>query len=186
MTHGIHLAASRVGEVEKFQYYISRNVLLTRKLDDDIEGSIDENGKMKITQNTDIIQITSNTKGVLIKKTIMPNGYYEYNVCFGADDSKFLCFQYEKKYDKAYLVLQKIAGDYYVKYGNHLYRVEWDPDQLGEKKAQAKSDEFWSKFSGWWNGITYDGESDPYLLVKMNVKIKQKEKYQKETGRSVK
>lgn len=67
MTKTIHRNASIVGKVENFQYYVSRNIVLTKSENPDIIGKVAVKGSIKATYHKDVIQITSSTEGALLK-----------------------------------------------------------------------------------------------------------------------
>ena len=73
-----------------------------------------------------------------------------------------------------------------VLYGGDVYIVTWDGlEGMNSSKAKAKFDNWSSKMKGALKGVTNDENDEPYLLVKMNVKVKEKEEYRKASGRKV-
>ena len=63
--------------------------------------------------------------------------------------------------------------------GSHI--LDWG---TGEG-SRAKTDNFFGKMMGKFRGVTSDDEDEPYLLVKMNKNVKERENYQRASGRRV-
>lgn len=193
MTHDVVLQAAKVVNLEDFQYYISRNVILTRRLDRDVAGSVNStgSGKMEVTNKKDIIQIPSGTKGILLDSSTVEDGTNgtvgRFIICFEDDDNKNLTFTYNDSKSKAYLNYWESNSNNYLEYGDHTYYVDWKPENLGTVSVmRAKIGEWFAIFGGWFRGVKYDAKNNPYLLVKMDVKSKEKEQMRKVSGRSVK
>ena len=187
MTRYIDSLASTVGKIENFQYYVSRNIVLTKMQETDVEGDVAVDGKIELTYNKDYIQITSATEGVLLKTTIDDRGYKVYHVAFEATNDNCLRFVQKSagSKEKIYLLYDDPL-ERTVEYGDDMYVVTWDGlEGLNSAKGQAKFDNWSSKLRGTFKGVTSDDEDEPYLLVKMNVKIKEKEEYRKAKGRKV-
>ena len=66
MTKRIDNTASRIGDIDQFQYYVSRNIVLTKTTDPEVIGEIKLKGSLKVTNNRDVIQITSTTTAIII------------------------------------------------------------------------------------------------------------------------
>ncbi len=186
MTKKVERTASLVGDINKFQYYVSRNIVLTKKNEADIQGEVSVSGKLNISHNKDVIQITTATEGVLLNTTINDNKHKVYHIAFEADNDNCLKFVQKKEGYEEFLYLffdyPDIKG---VKYGNDVYIVEWDENSLDESYLRAKIDNNLSKIKGILKGVTYDEKDSPYLLVKMTTKIKDNENYRKASGRKV-
>ena len=67
MTEEINNEASSVGDITKFQYYVSRNIVLTMTDDPIITGKVAGTGRIDVELTRNIIQITSGTEGELLK-----------------------------------------------------------------------------------------------------------------------
>jgi len=67
MTEGIHKQASRVGDVRGFQYYVSRNIVITSTDDPVITGKVKGTGNIDVSLTKNIIQITTSEEGELLK-----------------------------------------------------------------------------------------------------------------------
>lgn len=187
MTKAIHNTASRVGRVDNFQYYVSRNIVLTKQEKTDIAGKVAVSGKIKATFNKDIIQITSTTRGVLLKVEKDENNNNRYYVAFETDNDNCLCFVQRKEGDEERLyLLYDDLRTHSIHYGGEKYVVEWKgADGLKASRRRAKRDNLIGKFKGKFHGVTADEADEPYLLVKMKMKIKENEKYRKASGRKV-
>ena len=187
MTKKIDNAASMIGDISKFQYYVSRNIVLTKSNDPDIIGEIKTKGNLKVTKNKDVIQITSSTCGALLKTTTSKKGNKIYHIAFEADNDNCLRFKQNKSGLEQKLYLQyDNPRKHAVYYGGDVFIVEWNgAENLNRSKAQAKIDNWFAKVRGFFKGIPNDEQDKPYLLVKMNVKIDEKEQYRKASGRKV-
>lgn len=187
MTPKVDRLASKVGNIQNFQYYVSRNIVLTKTEDPDIVGKVAVDAEIKLTYSKDYIQITSATEGALLKTTTDENGYKVYHVAFESDNDNCLRFvQTTSGQESKIYLLYDVPQSHAVKYGNDVYIVTWDGlEGLKKTKTKAKFDNWSSKLKGSLKGVKTDEEEDPYLLVKMNVKIKEKEEYRKATGRKV-
>lgn len=187
MTKRIDNAASLVGKVDEFQYYVSRNIVLTKVQETDFEGGVHTKGNLKVTKNRDVIQITSSTCGALLKTTVYSDGTKAYNIAFEADNDNVLTFKQNQLGNEKRIYLQyDNVKSHEVLYGGEWYVVEWaGVEGLGKSKVRAKSDNFFAKIAGFFRGVPCDNKDDPYLLVKMNVKIDEKEAYRKASGRKV-
>ena len=185
MTKKIYNQASKVGNIAHFQYYVSRNIILTKAEDEEVEGKVAVSGTLKITSNIDAVQITSSTEGVLLRTETDNNGYTVYYVSFEGDDKKYLRFVQRTRgnEEKIYLVYDR-DYDHSVFYGDDYYNVVGEGG-LKKNKLRAKTDNFFSKINGTLKGVKSDDNDEPYLLVKMKAKFKEKEKYRKASGRKV-
>ena len=186
MTKKIDRYASQVGEIKNFQYYVSTNIVLSRTEDPDIIGKVSEKGSIKITENKDIIQITTSTMGALLK-TEEKDGYKIYHIAFEVDNDNCLRFKQMKPGDEQRIyIMYDDPEQHAVVYGNSVYIVEWKGvESLKGSKFKAKKDNMLGKMKGFFKGVKEDKEDDPYLLVKMKTKIKEKENYRKASGRKV-
>lgn len=187
MTKKIDRAASLVGEINKFQYYVSRNIVLTKTNDPDIIGEIKTKGSLKVTKNKDVIQITSSTCGALLKTTTSNRDNKVFHIAFEADNDNCLRFEQNRSGSEQKLYLQyDIPHKHAVIYGGDVFVVEWSgAENLNKSKLQAKIDNWFAKVRGFFKGIPNDEKDNPYLLVKMNVKVDEKEQYRKASGRKV-
>jgi hypothetical protein len=200
MTEEIHKQASRVGDVRGFQYYVSRNIVLTSTDDPVITGKVKGTGNIDVSLTKNIIQITTSEEGELLKAVKFsdflisdentffdPNFFYSpalkwlvYYVAFEKENDNCLLFvkRYESD-DKFYLLYDNDTMA--INYGGVAYLIDWG---AGEG-FRAKLDNFFGKMKGKVQRVTTDDENDPYLLVKMNEKVKEKENYRKASGRKV-
>ena len=187
MTQKVDELASRVGKIKNFQYYVSRNIVLTKTEDPDIVGRVNVDGKLKVTLNKDYVQITSATAGALLNTTTDEDGYKVYHVAFEEDNDNCLRFvQKSRDRESNIYLLYDDPQNHAVLYGGDVYIVTWDGlEGMNSSKAKAKFDNWSSKMKGALKGVTNDENDEPYLLVKMNVKVKEKEEYRKASGRKV-
>lgn len=124
--------------------------------------------------------------GVLLHTDIR-NGYKIYHVAFENDNDNCLRFVQRSVGDeeKIYLMYDD-PKNYAVVYGNAVYVVEWKGTEgLKSSRIQAKTDNILGKIKGFFKGVKDDDEDNPYLLVKMKTKFKEKENYRKASGRKV-
>ncbi|MBP1644543.1 MAG: hypothetical protein H6Q16_118 [Bacteroidetes bacterium] len=188
MTKRIDNQASTVGKISNFQYYVSRNIVLTKTEDPEIIGKVAVSGKMKFTSTKEIIQITSSTMGELLKTDTDKKGNTIYFVAFETDNDNCLRFVQKKagNDERIYLLYDDDANNA-INYGNVIYLVEWKGiEGLKYSKIRAKVDNFFGKLKGFFKGVTSDDKDNPYLLVKMKTKLQEKENYRKASGRKVK
>lgn len=141
--------ASMVGKIENFQYYVSRNIVLTKTKDPDIVGKVAGKANMELTYNKDVIQITTSTEGALLSTSVDYNGYKIYHIAFESDNDNCLRFVQKRKGDEELVYLhydypQKNA----VVYGDEVYIVEWNENSLNKSKVRAKIDNFFGKVKG--------------------------------------
>lgn len=187
MTKKIHNYASGVGKVENFQYYVSRNIVMTKTEDPDIVGKVAVKGAIKATYLKNVIQITSSTKGALLKYEKDADDNIIYYVAFEADNDNCLRFKQKKQgNDQRIYLLYDDNGTHAVNYGGEVYIVEWKgAEGLKASRGKAQRDDKRGKLKGKFQGVVADETDDPHLLVKMNIKIKEKENYRKASGRKV-
>ena len=187
MTKRVDNQASAVGKISNFQYYVSRNIILTKTEDPEIVGKIAVSGQLKVTSTKDIIQITSSTMGALLNTKTDAKGNTIYYVAFEADNDNCLRFVQKKAgNDERIYLLYDDEKNYAINYGNAVYIVEWKGiEGLKASKFRAKADNSYGKLKGKFKGVTSDDKDNPYLLVKMKTKIKEKENYRKASGRKV-
>jgi len=187
MTKKIDNEASAVGRIDNFQYYVSRNIILTKTEDPEIIGKVAVSGQLQVTSTKDIIQITSSTMGALLTTEPDTRGNTIYYVAFETEHDNCLRFvQKEAGSDKRIYLKYDDEQSYAINYGNVVYIVEWKGfEGLKASKTRAKTDNFFGKLKGKFKGVTADDSDNPYLLVKMKTKFKEKENYRKASGRKV-
>ena len=202
MTEGIYKKASSVGDVRAFQYYVSRNIILTRTDDPVITGKVKGTGNINVSLTKNTFQITTSEEGELLKTEKVSDFLYSndntfvdpklfdkndpalnwlvYHVAFEEDNDNCLIFikQYEND-ERIYLLYDPDTNA--INYGGVAYIIDWG---AGEG-FRAKTDNFFGKVKGKLQGVTSDDENYPYLLVKMSEKLKEKENYRKASGRKV-
>ena len=115
------------------------------------------------------------------------DGYKVYHVAFEEDNDNCLRFvQKSRDRESNIYLLYDDPQNHAVLYGGDVYIVTWDGlEGMNSSKAKAKFDNWSSKMKGALKGVTNDENDEPYLLVKMNVKVKEKEEYRKASGRKV-
>ncbi|MDR1171723.1 MAG: hypothetical protein LBL24_04640 [Bacteroidales bacterium] len=187
MTKKVDSQASTVGKINDFQYYVSRNIILTKTEDPEIIGKVAVSGQLKVTSTREIIQITSSTMGALLKTETDAAGNKVYFVAFETDNDNCLRFvQRENGNDERIYFLYDDDASSAINYGDAVYIVEWKGiSGLKQSKLRAKSDNSLGKLKGKFKGVTSDDKDNPYLLVKMKTKFKEKENYRKASGRKV-
>jgi len=187
MTKRVDNQASAVGKISNFQYYVSRNIILTKTEDPEIIGKVAVSGQIKVTSTKEIIQITSSTMGALLKTETDTKGHTIYYVAFETENDNCLRFVQKKTgSDERIYLLYDDERNYAINYGNAVYIVEWKGiEGLKSSKTRAKTDNFFGKLKGKFKGVTSDDKDNPYLLVKMKAKFKEKENYRKASGRKV-
>jgi hypothetical protein len=180
MTQKVEEKAAAVGDVKSFQYYVSRNIVLTRSEDPVISARV-TTGVIEVTHTKQIIQIASSTGGELLNTELDPEtGYTIFYVAFETENDN--CLRFEQRGpgvdEKVYLVYDDLET-YAINYGGVAYIVDWG---AGEG-LQARTDNLFGKVKGKVQGVNTDDADQPYLLVKMNEKITEKEDYRKASGR---
>ena len=179
--------ASNVGNIKNFQYYVSRNIILTKTENPEIIGKVAVSGQLKVTSTKDIIQITSSTMGALLKTEKDKKGNTIYYVAFEKENDNCLRFVQKKEgMDERIYLLFNDENSRAINYGNIVYVLEMKgAEGLKSKKTRAKTDNFFGKVKGKFKGVKSDDNDDPYLLVKMKTQFKEKENYRKASGRKV-
>ena len=164
--------AEQVGgedQLDKFQYYVSRTIVLD-KMESDSKASLSD-GKAKLVNRIEKNKVTikESTPGVVLDHS--RNGMdgssrtYILNVAFERDDDYFLKFKRRMvDDDKYYIITGKndwiYYGDGYYKYSSPVKR-KWFG--FGEVKQ----------------------EDAPYLMIKLNQKLIKKEKKRTAKGRKL-
>jgi hypothetical protein len=148
-----------------------------------ISGKVAVTGNIDVTYTKNVIQITSSTEGVLLKtETDSETGRTVYYVAFEADNDNTLRFEQRLKgADERIYLLYDDNETHTVNYGGVAYVVDWGAGET----FKAKKDNFFGKMKGRFRGVKSDENDDPYLLVKMNQKVTEKENYRKASGRKV-
>jgi hypothetical protein len=181
MTQKIELQASAVGDVKDFQYYISRELVLVKTEDPIISGRVSNVGQIDVIHTKSVIQITPSTEGELLNTEIDDEGYTIYYVAFEVENDNCLRFKQRGpgREEKIYLVYDD-EETYALNYGGAVYVIDWE-----NKGIQATADNLFGQVKGKMKGVTTDNVDHPYLLVKMNEKVTEKENYRKASGRKV-
>ena len=167
--------------MKSFQYFVSRNIVLTRTEDPVISKKVSVMGDREITHTKQIIQIASSTGGELLKTETDPQtGYTIYYVAFETENDNCLRFQQRGPgtEEKVYLVYDDLET-YAINYGGVAYIVDWN----AAEGLQARTDNLFGKVRGKVQGVGTDDADQPYLLVKMSET--EKESYRKASGRKV-
>ena len=166
--------AEKVGGEEnlsKFQYYISRTTVLDRT-DDNTDATL-KDGKAKFVRKIerDKVIINESTPGVVIKHNRVssldntPSDTYRLSVAFESDDDYYLDFKRRDKYNPLYFIVT--SKNDWVYYGSDFYQYssptkrEW----LGFGKEKS--------------------EEKPYLMIKLNNKLIEKQKKRVAKGRKL-
>jgi len=144
-------------EIEKFQYYVSTQLVLNdaKKIRD--QQNISKSGTATITDIVykNRIIISELTMGVVLNSSMDEKGYLTLEVCFEEDDNKRITFKQEGPgSDRKFYIVYQDPFSKIINYGGDLYTV----DHLGDR---------------------------PYLKVKVNKQVKQKTKTKWATGRRV-
>jgi len=144
-------------EIEKFQYYVSTQLILNdaKKVRD--QQNISRSGTASITDIVykNRIIISEFTMGAVLNSFIDEKGYLTLEVCFEEDDNKRITFKQDGPGSdrKFYIVYQDPFGKT-INYGGDLYTVDFRGDK-------------------------------PYLKVKVYKQLKQKTKTKWASGRRV-
>lgn len=147
-------------QLENFQYYISRSIVLDRT-DNQTDAEIVK-GKANIIQKIekDKVTIKGSTPGVLLRYRTLPDGRPLLFVGFEPDDNFFLQFvkyNNDNKRDSPYSLAVSNASDEIVAYGSDLYKYSFPT------KRSLRS-----------LGLKKGGNIDltpPHLLIKLNKKM---------------
>jgi predicted nucleic acid-binding protein len=144
-------------EIIKFQYYVSKKIVLKHVKQTRDEQIITKTGKASITDVVSInrIVIFQNTMGVVLKNYRDEKDNLILEICFEDDDSKRITFKQDG-----------IGSDkrFYIMYQDIFYR-----------KVNYGGEEYTVDFSG----------DTPYLKIKINKQLKQKIKTKWASGRRV-
>jgi outer membrane murein-binding lipoprotein Lpp len=170
------------GDVKNFQYYISRNIKLTRTEDPVISAKVSVTGQIDVQYVKNTIQIAGSTEGELLKMETDPRtGNTIYYVAFEAENDNCLRFeQREAGMEEKLFLLYDDYENLAINYGGLAYVIDWDAGGL-----QAKADDILGKVKGKVQGIDSDDAAQPYLLVKMSEQVRETENYRKASGRKV-
>jgi hypothetical protein len=174
--------AKRFDDITKFQYYVSRSIVLTSSEKTKVQAAVAGTAKI-VTENTrNTFQILANTSGELLEITTDPtDGKTIYKVAFEVDNDNTLSFkQRNSGSDSKFYLFYDDPGDETITYGDVIYDVNYD---VGGG-ASGSANDFGASMAGIFAG-TYDGEDDPYLVVKIEEKTTTRETYGKASGRKV-
>jgi hypothetical protein len=129
MTKNVINDIGGIGDLKKFQYYISANVVLTAT-ERITEPDFDKRGTANITEISyrDVVIISKNTMGVLMDSSSDESGLLTLEICFeekAADSDKRVVFKQdgtglERKFYVVYTEPQKRI----LKYGDVEYSLE--------------------------------------------------------------
>jgi hypothetical protein len=183
MTQAIEQWAAGAGNVKDFQYYISRNIILTKSEDPTITNKVAGSGQIEVTHTKQIIQIAGSTEGELLKTETDPQtGYTVYYIAFESENDNYLRFAQRGPgpEEKIYLLYDDLETSA-INYGGIAYIVDW---KAGEG-LQVRADDIFGKVKGKVQGVSADDADQPYLLVRMEERVKEKENYRKASGRKV-
>lgn len=183
MTHKLEQWAADAGNIKDFQYYISRNIILTKTSDPVITNKVAVTGQIDVATTKDIVQIASSTGGELFKTEIDPaTGFTVYYVAFERENDNCLRFMQwaPGEEEKIYLVYDDVET-YAIEYGGVVYVVDWGAGS----GLKARVDDLAGKMKGKVQGVSGDNADQPYLMVKMEETVTERENYRKASGRKV-
>jgi hypothetical protein len=163
--------------IPKYQYYVSRNIVLTLNEEYSNSKSTVTGGVARFYRES--VQISKSTPGIVPKSVVEPygkavDGRLKLGIAFEEDDNMRIWFIQDNLNSQSKFHFewdneeQKI-----VKYGDAYYNVSWVFDG-GSFNTRWKA--FWLNFrSGWkgfWHGTNLKGseEEDPYLIIKSTSK----------------
>jgi hypothetical protein len=189
MTHKLEQWAEGAGNIKDFQYYISRNIILTKTSDPVITNKVAVTGQIDTATTKNIVQIASSTGGELLKTEIDPDtGFMVYYVAFERENDNCLRFKQWGPGDeeKIYLVYDNVevyddVATYAINYGGVVYVIDWGSGS----GLQARVDDLAGKVKGKVQGVSGDNADHPYLMVKMEETVTERENYRKASGRKV-
>jgi len=144
-------------EIEKFQYYVSTQLILNdaKKVRD--QQNVSRTGTASITDTvykTRII-ISELTMGAALSSFVDDKGYLTLEVCFEEDDNKRITFKQDGPgSDRKFYIVYQDTFSKTINYGGELYTVDYRGDR-------------------------------PYLKVKVYKQLKQKTKTKWASGRRV-
>lgn len=146
----------RVGgetELDKFQYYISRGIVMDRTENETDAGIVAGQAKIVNKTRQDRIKIKRSTPGVVIHSRFHPNiDSYSLCVAFEADDDKYLQFV-SYSGGEVYALYTPIENENIVAYGTALYRYSPINTLIPPKKIETAAG--------------YDYSDMPCLLIKL-------------------
>ena len=163
--------------IPKYQYYVSRNIILTLNEEYSNSKSTVSGGVARFYRES--IQISKSTSGIVPTTVLEPysktvDGRLKLGVAFDEDDNLRIWFIQDDLNSKSKFHFewdneeQKI-----VKYGDAYYNVSWE---FSGGTFKTKWKEFWlnlkSGWKGFWHGTNLKGSEgeDPYLIIKSTSK----------------
>jgi putative sterol carrier protein len=113
--------ASNPGNFKKFQYYVSRDIVLTY-----VSSVAQSTAVGQVSINRDIIQILSSTPGVVIEVKKSETGYTMLGVAFEASDTDLLWFVQNPAKAGTYFYLSYTnEEEKEINYGGNQYTVSY-------------------------------------------------------------
>jgi hypothetical protein len=114
--------ASNTGNFKNFQYYVSRDIMLTY-----VSAVAQTTAVGQVSIHRDIIQILSSTPGIVINVTRDEKGNNMLGVAFEASDNDLLWFiQKPGKADSNFYLAYTNEATQEINYGGNLYSVTYE------------------------------------------------------------
>jgi hypothetical protein len=114
--------ASNPGNFRNFQYYVSRDIVLTY-----VSSEVQSTAVGRISINRDIIQILSSTPGIVIDVRQDEHGNTMLGVAFEASDNDLLWFvQNPAKAGSYFYLVYTNEATKEINYGGNLYTVSYE------------------------------------------------------------
>lgn len=163
--------------IPKYQYYVSRDIILTLNEEYSKSKSTVTGGVARFYKES--ILVSKSTAGIVPKSSSDPylitmDGKLKIGIAFEEDDNLRLWFIQDTVYSKSKFHFEWDNEDLkIIKYGDAYYNVSWEYN--GESfKTKLKS--FWINFisdwKGFWHGTSIKGSENetPYLIIKSKSK----------------
>jgi hypothetical protein len=159
--------------IPKYQYYVSRNIVLTLNEEYSNSKSTVTGGVARFYRES--IQISKSTPGIVPKTVAEPygksnDGRLKLGVAFDEDDNLRIWFIQDDLNSKSKFHFEWDNEEQrIVKYGDAYYNVSWE---FKGKSFKSRWKAFWLNFNanweGFWHGTNLKGSDNeiPYLIIK--------------------
>lgn len=173
---------------KNFQYFVSRNIFLTKKGERTLKGNVSSSGTISFEEgdSESLLQVKPGQMGVLLRVEKGRNGHPVYCIAFFPDNDNVIKFsQVEQGGNKNMYLYYDDPKNKLIVFGDEWYRVTQITPNDDNVKRKASWDGIWASSKAKFKGVTLDEMEAPYLLVKMPRTKKNKTTYRSSKGRKV-
>ena len=161
----------------KYQYYVSRNIVLTLNEEYSKSKSTVTGGVARFYRES--IQVSKSTPGIVPRTVAEPyskttDGRLKVGIAFEAEDNLRLWFIQDDLNSKSKFHFEWDSEELkIVKYGDAYYNVSWE---FNGESFKTRWTAYWLNFNagwqGFWHGTTISGSENeaPFLIIKSKSK----------------